>query len=191
MITQPASNLRMVARGEDDHVEAAFGEPFEKPLGAGPRGVPMIGVLPAGVGIEHAIQIDAHDWQARVLEIGLPGLPRHRDQITIFVPACDHILMTTTDPRKAAEESLEALVASVSTQPHSATRDAFLEECAALRVAIRAFHMEAIRFRMFNVDRLINRGSVVLPDEASHAFGEVRRQLEAAGFHTRSHQAPS
>jgi hypothetical protein len=99
--------------------------------------------------------------------------------------------MTTTDSRKAAEESLDALVASVAAQPQSATRDGFLEECAALRVAIRAFHMEGIRFRMFNVDRMITRGSVSLTDEARHAFEQVRRQLEEAGFHTRSHQAPS
>jgi hypothetical protein len=99
--------------------------------------------------------------------------------------------MMTTDPRKAAEESLETLVASVAAQPPSAARDGFLEECAALRVAIRAFHMEGIRFRMFNVDRMINRGTVTLADDARIAFGEVRQQLEAAGFHTRSHQAPS
>lgn len=79
----------------------------------------------------------------------------------------------------------------VQGQPSSAARDSFLEECAALCVAIRAFHMEAIRFRMFNVDRMIGRGGVTISDEARHAFAEVRTQLEAAGFHTRSHQAPS
>jgi hypothetical protein len=38
---------------------------------------------------------------------------------------------------------------------------------------------------------MINRGAVVIQDDAREAFAEVRRQLEAAGFHTRSHQAPS
>jgi hypothetical protein len=99
--------------------------------------------------------------------------------------------MTTTDPRLAAEQSLESLVSAVQAQPPGAARDTFLDECAALRVAIRAFHMEGIRFRMFNVDRMINRGAVVIQDDAREAFAEVRRQLEAAGFHTRSHQAPS
>jgi hypothetical protein len=51
--------------------------------------------------------------------------------------------------------------------------------------------MEGIRFRMFNVDRMITREAVVLTPEAREAFADVRRQLEAAGFHTRSHQAPS
>jgi hypothetical protein len=99
--------------------------------------------------------------------------------------------MTTIDPRAAAEQSLESLVAAVQAQSPGAARDAFLAECAALRIAIRAFHMEGIRFRMFNVDRMINRGAVVVDDDARGAFSEVRRQLEAAGFHTRSHQAPS
>lgn len=97
---------------------------------------------------------------------------------------------TNTDSRKAAEDSLQSLVTVVQAQPPSATGEAFLAECAALVVAIRAFHMEAIRFRMFNVDRAINRGDVPLTAEARAAFADVRRHLEAAGFHTRSHQAP-
>ena len=99
--------------------------------------------------------------------------------------------MTTTDPRLAAEQNLESLVTAVQAQAPGAARDAFLDECASLRIAIRAFHMEGIRFRMFNVDRMINRGAVIVDDDARQAFAEVRRQLEAAGFHTRSHQAPS
>lgn len=98
--------------------------------------------------------------------------------------------MTNTDHRKAAEDSLQQLIASVQGQPQGETRDAILHECESLKVAIRAFHMEGIRFRMFNVDRLINRGGVALTDEAKSAFADVRHQLETAGFHTRSHQAP-
>jgi hypothetical protein len=100
-------------------------------------------------------------------------------------------MTTNTDHRKAAEESLERLVATLQSQPPSSARDAMLEECESLKLAIRAFHMEAIRFRMFNVDRLISRGIVPLPDDAKAAFAGVRHELEAAGFHTRSHQAPS
>jgi hypothetical protein len=99
-------------------------------------------------------------------------------------------MSTSPDPRKAAEESLQTLVAEVQAQPPSGTQEAFLAECAALAVAIRTFHMEAIRFRMFNVDRTMTRGGVTLTDGARAAFADVRRHLEAAGFHTRSHQAP-
>lgn len=95
-----------------------------------------------------------------------------------------------SDSRKAAEESLQTLLMVVKAEPPSTSGEAFLEECAALAVAIRAFHMEAIRFRMFNVDRAITRGTVTLSREARTAFADVRRHLEAAGFHTRSHQAP-
>jgi hypothetical protein len=99
-------------------------------------------------------------------------------------------MSTTTDHRKAAEDSLQAFVAGVQADPPTPARDTLLQECAALAVAIRAFHMEGIRFRMFNVDRAITRGGVTLTDETRAAFAEVRSHLEAAGFHTRSHQAP-
>ena len=100
-------------------------------------------------------------------------------------------MSTSIDHRKAAEESLQTLVSNVKEQPDLEGTATFLDECASLTIAIRAFHMEGIRFRMFNVDRAINRGAVNISDESRAAFGEVRRHLEAAGFHTRSHQAPS
>jgi hypothetical protein len=40
------------------------------------------------------------------------------------------------------------------------------------------------------VDRMIAKDAVPVPEEARVAFTDVRRHLEAAGFHTRSHQAP-
>src|SRR5688500_1382563 len=73
---------------------------------------------------------------------------------------------TNLDARNAAEASLQALVDTVQEQPPGQGREAFLAECSALAVAIRAFHMEAIRFRMFNVDRAITRGAVALPEPA-------------------------
>ena len=68
------------------------------------------------------------------------------------------------------------------------THATLVEETEALRRAIAAFHMEAIRFRMYSVDRTIKlRG-----DEAGERrlFEELRHELETAGFHTRSHSAP-
>lgn len=99
-------------------------------------------------------------------------------------------MSTNIDHRKAAEESLQRFAAGVQAQPAGPARDTLLAECAALAIAIRAFHMEAIRFRMFNVDRAITRGAVTLADEARAAFAAMRTELEAAGFYTRSHQAP-
>ena len=100
-------------------------------------------------------------------------------------------MSTSIDHRKAAEESLQTLVSYVQAQPRDEGTAKFFDECASLTIAIRAFHMEGIRFRMFNVDRMIAKGTVPVSDEARAAFADVRRHLEAAGFHTRSHQAPS
>lgn len=100
-------------------------------------------------------------------------------------------MTTSIDHRKAAEESLQTLIARVEQGQKTADVEHFLEECASLKVAIHAFHMEAIRFRMYNVDRMIARGVISVDEEAKAAFAEVRRHLEAAGFHTRSHQAPT
>jgi hypothetical protein len=48
--------------------------------------------------------------------------------------------------------------------------------------------MEAIRFRMHSVDRLIKLAGDA-PD-TRRIFEELRHELEAAGFHTRSHASP-
>ena len=61
------------------------------------------------------------------------------------------------------------------------------EEASALRRAVAAFHMEAIRFRMFAVERMLKQNG----DAAMlRLFEELRHELETAGFHTRSHSAP-
>ena len=95
------------------------------------------------------------------------------------------------DHRKAAENRIQELIAIVRQQPAGRPRDVLLEECEALLRAVSAFHMEGIRFRSFNVDRLLHRGEPPLPQAAADAFADMRRSLEAAGFHTRSHQAPT
>lgn len=98
--------------------------------------------------------------------------------------------MTTADSRKAAEERIQELIAIARAHPAGETRDRFIDECEALARAIAAFHMEGIRFRAYNVDRLLHKGGLELPPAAAEAFGQMRSHLEAAGFHTRSHQSP-
>lgn len=97
---------------------------------------------------------------------------------------------TATEHRKAAEDRINELSALLQQQPKGEVRDRLLDECAALARAIAAFHMEGIRFRMFNVDRTLAKGALPLPPEAASIFADARRHLEAAGFQTRSHQAP-
>ena len=83
---------------------------------------------------------------------------------------------------------LDVLLPRLNALPPDATRDQLIEDAEALRRAVAAFHMEAIRFRFYSVDRLL-RASGDDPG-AREAFEDLRRELEAAGFHTRSHAAP-
>jgi hypothetical protein len=92
-----------------------------------------------------------------------------------------------TDDRQAAQERLNDLLAIVRGKPEL---DQLREEAEALGRAIAAFHLEGIRFRIYNVDRLVAHPPVALPAETPAIVADVRRHLEAAGFHTRSHQAP-
>jgi hypothetical protein len=96
----------------------------------------------------------------------------------------------TSDHRLAARSRVLSLIEFIQTLS-SDDLGPLLDECQALARAIEAFHMEGIRFRMFNVDRLLARTDLHIPPEASALFAEARHELEAAGFHTRSHQAPS
>ena len=97
--------------------------------------------------------------------------------------------MSTAD-RQAAQRRVRDLIATLqglSTHDHLAS---LIEEAEALDRAIAAFHLEGIRFRMYNVDRMVTRSPVPLPVEAEQAVSDIRHSIEAAGFHTRSHQPP-
>jgi hypothetical protein len=100
--------------------------------------------------------------------------------------------MTDRDHREAARRHIRTLISLLSSR---ALQDDLIrqlvDELESLERAVAAFHLEAIRFRMFNVDRLLSHSPVAIPDEVGHLFADARHELEAAGFHTRSHQAPS
>jgi hypothetical protein len=95
----------------------------------------------------------------------------------------------TGDAREAAATTVAELIRVLQSHPGPATPK-IIDECEALARAIHAFHMEGIRFRIFNVDRLIAKQDSSVPEAAPALLEEARRHLEAAGFHTRSHQAP-
>ena len=80
---------------------------------------------------------------------------------------------------------LDALLPLIAAMPSSPTRTQLVDEAEALKRAVSAFHMEAIRFSMYAVDRLIK--SVDDPADLRRVFDELRHTLESAGFHTRSH----
>ena len=97
--------------------------------------------------------------------------------------------MTTGDERQAAAARIDELVALLRRQQGTDTAK-MIDECEALSRAVNAFHMEGIRFRIYNVDRQLAQHADSLPAEARALLEETRRHLEAAGFHTRSHQSP-
>ncbi|HET7219022.1 MAG TPA: hypothetical protein VFJ02_13290 [Vicinamibacterales bacterium] len=96
----------------------------------------------------------------------------------------------STDHRLSAKEQVENMISMLQNDPHRARLQPIIDECESLSRAIAAFHIEGIRFRMFNVDRLITKAGLPVPTGCAPTFASVRRELEAAGFHTRSHQAP-
>ena len=97
----------------------------------------------------------------------------------------------STEDRQAAQRRLNDLLTIVRGMPAQGQELArLLEEAEALDRAISAFHLEGIRFRIYNVDRLVQHPPVPLPVEAVAIVADVRKHLEAAGFHTRSHQSP-
>ena len=83
---------------------------------------------------------------------------------------------------------IDRLLPKLQALPPSREREDLVQAGDALRRAVSAFHMEAIRFRMFSVDRLLK--TIDADAESRHMFNEVRDALETAGFHTRSHTAP-
>jgi len=89
--------------------------------------------------------------------------------------------------------SLDALIEALKSdalngRPHEPADQPLMDDVEALRRAVAAFHMEAIRFRMYSVDRALQHRA---PDDPLRKpFEAVRHELETAGFHTRSHSAP-
>ena len=83
---------------------------------------------------------------------------------------------------------LDALLPLISGLPASPATTSLTENAEALRRAVAAFHMEAIRFRMHNFDRALHTAGDPAP--VRQAFEDVRHALETAGFHTRSQPAP-
>ena len=97
----------------------------------------------------------------------------------------------STDDRQAAQSRVSDLLALLKGTPEQDRLSGLIQEAEALHRAIGAFHLEGIRFRIYNVDRLVSHPPVPLPAEAAAIVADVRHHLEAAGFHTRSHQAPT
>jgi hypothetical protein len=89
--------------------------------------------------------------------------------------------------RQAALDKVGALLSLFKQQPTSPEAAHLIELGEHLHRAVQAFHLEAIRFRMFSLDRALTASAPDLPDLARTTFEEIRGELEMAGFSTRSH----
>lgn len=101
--------------------------------------------------------------------------------------------MVTTNPaehpqhRQAALGEVAGLLALLKQQPASDELAHLIELAEHLQRAVTAFHLEAIRFRMYSLDRALTAAAPHVPDSARTIFERIRQELEAAGFSTRSH----
>lgn len=91
-----------------------------------------------------------------------------------------------TSPREIAAEQVAQLTALLSAQPQAGIVPDLVELGGHLERAIRAFHMEAIRFRAFSMRRLIKLHAAELPADVPATMEAIVAALENAGFHTRS-----
>ena len=98
--------------------------------------------------------------------------------------------MTTGNERQEAAARIGDLIGVLKKAPAGPESARIIEESEALARAIDAFHMEGIRFRIYNVDRLLTQHAASVPADARTLLETARHHLEAAGFHTRSHQSP-
>ena len=88
----------------------------------------------------------------------------------------------SAEHRLTAIERIATLRHLLEAQPNASELAPFVEECEHLESAIQAFHMEAIRFRMFGLNRQMKSGDHTLPGEALTLLDEAREALETAGF---------
>ena len=92
-----------------------------------------------------------------------------------------------SEKTQAALAKLDELLPLLKALPVGPDTPELLNAADFLRRAVAAFHMEAIRFRMHTVDRLLKKAG---DPACQQVFDQLRHELETAGFHTRSHAAP-
>ena len=91
----------------------------------------------------------------------------------------------SVDPRSTALDRLRALRACLQTLAGTAGVPTTVEDCDQLIRAVEAFHVEAIRFRMYGLRRRLTAEEVEVPAETIKIFAEAQDALEAAGFKIR------
>ena len=91
----------------------------------------------------------------------------------------------STEQRATAVDRIVALQRVLGAQANAEDLAPLVAECGHLVSAVQAFHMEAIRFRMYGLTRRLTRLEPPAPREAVALLDEARTALEAAGFRTK------
>jgi len=91
----------------------------------------------------------------------------------------------SVDPRLTALDRLRALRTRLQTPPGTVGVPKTGEDCHQLIRAVEAFHVEAIRFRMYGLRRKLTSDGADVPAEIIKMFEEAQDALEAAGFKIR------
>jgi hypothetical protein len=96
--------------------------------------------------------------------------------------------MSTEQPRALARQHLEALTGRLQALADGGRPEfaPLVEQCGHLDRAISAFHMEAIRFRVFTLGKKLHDPALAAPPDLLERYEAIRAALDAAGFHTRS-----
>lgn len=91
----------------------------------------------------------------------------------------------SAEHRATAIDRIAALQRLLGALPNAGDLAPLVDECGHLISAVQAFHMEAIRFRMYGLTRGLMRLDPAAPPEAVALLDEARAVLEAAGFATK------
>lgn len=90
----------------------------------------------------------------------------------------------STDHRAAALDRLRELHERLQAGEWP-ERDAIVTECEQLIKAVETFHMEAIRFRMYGLQRRLTSDQTPASADTLSTLEAARAALGAAGFKTR------
>ena len=88
-----------------------------------------------------------------------------------------------SDPRATAIARLREIGDLLKTLPAEHEGAALVEACDKLVQSIEAFHVEAIRFRLYGLARQLAKLADSLPEATTRLIDEAREALAAAGLH--------
>ena len=91
----------------------------------------------------------------------------------------------SSEHQERAIKRLEVLQKRLDSQPNAEELTELVEECGLLLNAVKAFHMEAIRFYVHGIRRKLTLGKISILPDCLEVFEDACSALDAAGFKTK------